>query len=169
MCLLAVNFCAGNSESWRFSSWIIRIGVFACRRCTEDSAGRVTGISSPPLGRRSSRTTHRNGSPPPPPGKWSRNGSPAAGVFRARRVDRAEILSCPGPAGREAMGQDDGATSMSTFPIMPCSTASCAAAVASSGKRLSGRPCSSPTRNAPSFSASETAATACCFCSSVTV
>ena len=82
---------------------------------------------------------------------------------------RAEPECGPGPVGPEGMGQDDGVTSMSTFPMVPCSTASCAAAVASSGKRVSGRPCSSPTRNAPAFSAWETAATACCFCSSVTV
>jgi hypothetical protein len=85
--------------------------------------------------------------------------------------DNTNLLNCLWSlaAGREAMGQDDGVTSMSTFPMVPCSTASCAAAVSSSGKRVSGRPCSSPTRNAPPFSASETAATACCFCSSVTV
>lgn len=59
--------------------------------------------------------------------------------------------------------------STSTLPTAPRSTASWAAAVSSSRNRVSGRPCSSPTRSAPSASAAETAATASAFCWSVTV
>lgn len=75
----------------------------------------------------------------------------------------------PEPSGRLRRDGQDADTSMRTFPTAPCSTASCAAAVSSSRKRVSGSPCSSPARSAPAFSAAVTAARAVRFCSSVTV
>jgi hypothetical protein len=47
-----------------------------------------------------------------------------------------------------------------TLPTAPLSTARCASAVLSSGKRTSGRPCSSPTGRAPSPTAAATSSAA---------
>ena len=59
-------------------------------------------------------------------------------------------------------------TSISTLPTAPASTAVCASAVRSSGKRCRGSPASSPIRSAPSPTAVLTAATACALASGST-
>lgn len=66
----------------------------------------------------------------------------------------------PARPSRRRLAHRHDVTSTRTLPTVPRSTARCASAVRSSGKRTSGRPCSSPTDRAPSRTAAATSSAA---------
>ena len=75
----------------------------------------------------------------------------------------------PGAAGAAALSTAEPQRSISTLPTVPASTASWAAAVSASGKRVSGRPCSSPTPSTPAAAAAVTSSAAAWSAASPTV
>jgi hypothetical protein len=80
-----------------------------------------------------------------------------------------EDLTTTATGGTASPRAFQGAMSTSTLPTVPLSTARCASAVRSRGKRTSGRPCSSPIGRAPSRSAAVTSSAAAASASAPTV
>jgi 5'-nucleotidase len=94
-------------------------------------------------------------------GSRSRARAPA-GAESARRCDRVGggAVGRAVTRGQDLFGPYDAGRSTRTLPTAPCSTASCAAAISASGKRIAGSGVSAPARSASSI-----ASTACRFAS----
>jgi hypothetical protein len=106
------------------------------------------------------------GLPDPPPAPPTSEPAERSIEFGRRGAD---LLDHRGSDRGRVVAAHAAATSMSTFPTVPASTASCASAARSSGNRVSGNPAASPTGSAPSSSARVTSSAAAVSAASPTV